>query len=114
MRKPSYATLNVQAATLQHELWLTQIALQCQAVENPEAVVKVKEDNGDGRYRYALYRRQSAHSGVLIITFTQKGQSPSTTAHYFEEYRALASLQTFEKIACERLRAFQVRSAHVA
>jgi len=103
MRKPSYATLESQATQLQHELWLTQIALQCMQNEQPDASETMREDSGPAQYRFDLYRAQAAHGGILVITFRLKGQSNSTTVHYFEEYRTMRGLTTFEKIACERL-----------
>jgi len=102
-RKPSYALLESHASQLQHDLWLTQIALQCVQNEQPVASETMREDSGPARYRFDLYRPESAHGGILVITFRLNGQSNSTTAHYFEQYRLMPSLARFERIACERL-----------
>lgn len=108
MRKPAYAVLERIHQQDQHELWLAQIALACVHNEMPEAIETVREDCGQSpepsapTYRYELYRMSAAHGGILIITFSAKGQTPSTTAHYLEEYR-LRRLSLHEQIAVERL-----------
>lgn len=121
MRRPSYDTLRVRAEQQQHELWLTQIALTCVQNETPDATETAREDFGReaiigvvSRYRFDLYRAQAAHGGILVITFMLKGQSNSTTAHYFEEYRGMPGLALFERLACERLTVARNRQEGVA
>jgi len=52
--------------------------------EKPTATEQVKLADG-GRYLLRLYRPLEAHGGIVVSTFSCKGQLSSTTVEYFEE-----------------------------
>jgi hypothetical protein len=100
---PAAAANSVTTVDADSNLTLTRIALQCVMHERPDATERQREPDGPARYTYRLYRADSPCGGILIVTFRHPGQRPSSTAHYFEDYRSMPSLQPFERIACGRL-----------
>ena len=115
----SYKNLQLAYDSIDRDLTLTRIGLQCVLHEQLNAGVTVYEDEGKphipgcASYRYRLYRAAAPHGGILLITFRCHGQSPSTTAHYYEDFRHMPSLAYHEKIAMERL-ALKYHGAHAA
>lgn len=88
MKRQKYTDLQAQLESVTKQETLYAIGLQC-AINGEFDYISpwVKEEKGEGSYKYRLARSWSASGGYLLITFRHpSNQRDSTRVVYYEDF----------------------------
>ena len=91
-RPPTYEQLTQMYQRAAADCDLARMAMQAVLHERPAAkTTRGHKSNGDGRYRYRVYRPDAPSGGILILTYEKDGQAPYSCPYWWEKWNGTES-----------------------